>query len=142
MALIRTGWQLKVLGTNSMKNQKFSIRERLKSFGFAFNGLKILIREEHNARIHLFAVVCVTIAGVFFKITVSEWIAVVFAFGFVIAMEIVNSAIEGISNFISPEKHEMIKKIKDLSAASVLIAAITALLIGLIIFVPKILDLC
>ena len=125
-----------------MKNQKFSIRERLKSFGFAFNGLKILVREEHNARIHLFAVVCVTIAGVFFKITVSEWIAVVFAFGFVIAMEIVNSAIEGISNFISPEKHEMIKKIKDLSAASVLIAAITALLIGLIIFVPKILDLC
>ena len=125
-----------------MNNQKFSIRERLKSFGFAFNGLKILIREEHNARIHLFAVVCVTIAGVFLKITVSEWIAVVFAFGFVIAMEIVNSAIEGISNFISPEKHEMIKKIKDLSAASVLIAAITALLIGLIIFVPKILDLC
>ena len=142
MDLIRTGWQLKVSGTNSMNNQKFSIRERLKSFGFAFNGLKILVREEHNARIHLFAVVCVTIAGVFFKISVFEWIAVVFAFGFVIAMEIVNSAIEGICDFISPEKHEMIKKIKDLSAASVLIAAITAFIIGLIIFVPKILDLC
>ena len=122
-----------------MKNQKFSIRERLKSFGFAFNGLKILVREEHNARIHLFAVVCVIIAGVFVKISVSDWIAVVFAFGFVIVMEIVNSAIEGIADFVSPEKHEMIKKIKDLSAAAVLIAAITAFIIGLIIFVPKIL---
>ena len=122
-----------------MKNQKFSIRERLKSFGFAFNGLKILVREEHNSRIHLFAVVCVIIAGVFVKISVSDWIAVVFAFGFVIVMEIVNSAIEGIADFVSPEKHEMIKKIKDLSAAAVLIAAITAFIIGLIIFVPKIL---
>ncbi len=125
-----------------MKNQKFSIRERLKSFGFAFNGLKILIREEHNARIHLFAVVCVTVAGVFLKISVSEWIAIVFAFGFVIAMEIINSVIENIADFVSPEKHEMIKKIKDLSAAAVLIAAITAFIIGLIIFVPKILVLC
>ena len=139
MALILTGWQLKVSVTNSMKNQKFSIRERLKSFGFAFNGLKILVREEHNSRIHLFAVVCVIIAGVFVKISVSDWIAVVFAFGFVIVMEIVNSAIEGIADFVSPEKHEMIKKIKDLSAAAVLIAAITAFIIGLIIFVPKIL---
>jgi len=71
-----------------------------------------------------------------------EWIAVVVAFGFVIAMEIVNSAIENIADFVSPEKHEMIKKIKDLAAAAVLIAAITAFIIGLIIFVPKILLLC
>ena len=125
-----------------MKQQAFSIRKRVESFGFAFNGLKILIREEHNARIHLLAVVCVTIAGFGFKISTPEWIAVVGAFGFVIAMEIVNSTIEGISDFISPEKHEMIKKIKDLSAAAVLVAAITAFIIGLIIFSPKILELC
>jgi len=125
-----------------MKNQKFSIRQRIKSFGFAFNGLKILIHEEHNSWIHLFAVFCVIIAGLFFKISASEWIAVVFAFGFVIAMEIVNSAIENISDFISPEKHDSIKKIKDLSAAAVLISAITALIVGFIIFVPKILELC
>ena len=125
-----------------MRNQKFSIRKRIESFEFAFNGLKILIREEHNSWIHLFAVFCVIIAGVFFKISVSEWIYVVFAFGFVIAMEIVNSAIENIADFVSPERHEMIKKIKDLSAAAVLISAITAFLIGLIIFLPKILELC
>jgi diacylglycerol kinase len=125
-----------------MKGQKFSFRNRLKSFGFAFNGLKVLIREEHNARIHLIAVICVIIASLAFKISTLEWIAVVVAFGFVIAMEIVNSAIEGISDFISPDNHEMIKKIKDLSAAAVLIAAITAFIIGLIIFVPKIVELC
>ncbi len=125
-----------------MRNQKFSIRKRIESFEFAFNGLKILIREEHNSWIHLFAVFCVIIAGVFFKISVSEWIYVVFAFGFVIAMEIVNSAIENIADFVSPERHEMIKKIKDLSAAAVLISAITAFIIGLIIFLPKILELC
>jgi len=125
-----------------MRNQKFSIRKRIESFGFAFNGLKILIRDEHNSWIHLFAVFCVIIAGVFFKISVSEWISVVFAFGFVIALEIVNSAIENITDFVSPERHEMIKKIKDLAAAAVLLAAITAFIIGLIIFLPKILELC
>lgn len=125
-----------------MKQQGFSIKKRIESFGFAFNGLKILIREEHNAQIHLFAIICVTIVGFGFKISAPEWIAVVGAFGFVIAMEIVNSAIEGISDFISPEKHKMIKKIKDLSAAAVLVAAITAFIIGLIVFAPKILELC
>jgi diacylglycerol kinase len=125
-----------------MKDQKFSINKRIKSFRFAFNGLKILIREEHNSRIHLFAVCCVIICGMLLKISSTEWIAVVFASGFVVVMEIVNSAIENISDFISPEKHEMIKKIKDLSASAVLIAALTALITGLIIFAPKIYYLC
>ena len=125
-----------------MKHQKFSMSKRIKSFGFAFNGFKILIKEEHNARIHLFAAACVLIAGFALKISTFEWIAIVFAIGFVITLEIINSAIENISNFISPEKHESIKKIKDLAAAGVLLSAVTALIIGLIIFIPKILILC
>jgi len=121
-----------------MKQQKFSIFKRIKSFGFAFNGLKILIKEEHNPRIHLVAAVCVISAGLFFQISTLEWIAIIFAVGFVIALEIINSAIEKISDFISPEKNDSIKKIKDLAAAGVLISALTALTIGLIIFIPKI----
>ena len=101
-----------------------------------------MIREEHNSRIHLFAICCVIFCGLILKISSTEWIAVVFASGFVVVMEIVNSAIENISDFISPEKHEMIKKIKDLSAAAVLIAALTAVITGLIIFAPKIYCLC
>ena len=123
-----------------MKQQKFSFIQRLKSFKYAFNGLKILIKDEHNARIHLFATICVIIAGFFFAISTNEWFAVIFAIGFVIAIEIINSAIENIADFISPEKHDKIKRIKDLSAAAVLISALTALIIGLIIFIPKILE--
>lgn len=125
-----------------MKQQRFSISKRLKSFKYAFNGLRILIKEEHNARIHLFATICVIIAGLFFNISINEWIGVIFSIGLVFSLEIINSSIENIADFISPEKHEMIKKIKDLSASGVLISAITAFIIGLIIFIPKILKLC
>ncbi|HOY48765.1 MAG TPA: diacylglycerol kinase family protein [Chryseolinea sp.] len=123
-----------------MKNKKFSTPQRLKSFVYAFNGLKILIREEHNSRIHFVIAIVVTIAGFILEISVEEWIAIVIAIGFVIAAEIFNSSIENIADFISPEKHEKIKKIKDLAAAGVLISALTALTIGLIIFLPKIIE--
>jgi len=125
-----------------MDKQEFSIIKRLKSFKYAFNGLKILITEEHNSRIHILASISVLIAGYVFKITIYGWIAVIFAIGFVIACEIFNSAIENIADFVSPEKHEKIKRIKDLSAAGVLISAITSLIIGLIIFIPKIIEFC
>jgi len=121
-----------------MKTQRFSITKRIKSFGFAFNGLKILILEEHNSRVHLIAAILVIIAGFYFQISILEWLAIILSIGFVITLEIINSAIENISDFISPEKHNSIKKIKDLSAAGVLISALTALIIGLIIFIPKV----
>jgi diacylglycerol kinase len=120
------------------KQQKFSIRKRLKSFVYAFNGLHILFREEHNSHIHLVAALCAFIAGFFLKITATEWVAVIFAIGFVFAMELINSAIENMADFVSTEQHEHLKRIKDLSAASVLVSAITALAVGLIVFFPKI----
>jgi diacylglycerol kinase (ATP) len=125
-----------------MKQDKFSFKKRLKSFKYAFNGLKILIREEHNSWIHIFVAICVLLSGFLLKITTSEWIAVIFCIGLVIALEMINSAIENIADFVSPEKHEMIKKIKDLSAGAVFIAAIASAIIGLIIFLPKIIALC
>ena len=124
-----------------MKHQKFSIRKRINSFGYAFNGLKILVREEHNARIHLLSAFFTVIAAILLKVSAIEWVALVLAMGFVITIEIINSAIENIANFISPERHDTIKIIKDLSAAGVLLSAVTALVIGLIIFLPKILFL-
>jgi diacylglycerol kinase len=125
-----------------VKQQKFSIKKRIKSFVYAFNGIRILINEEHNSRVHLLAAICAIIAAIIFKISDLEWIAIIFSIGFVISVEAINSAIENIADFISPEKHQQIKKIKDLAAASVLIGAITSLSIGLIIFLPKILKLC
>ncbi|PKP19122.1 MAG: diacylglycerol kinase [Bacteroidetes bacterium HGW-Bacteroidetes-21] len=125
-----------------MKQQNFSIKKRLQSFKYAFNGLKILIKEEHNARIHLLATIIVLVAGVIFKLSVYEWVIIVLAIGFVIAIEIINTTIENIADIVSPQKHDAIKKIKDISAAGVLISAITALILGLLIFIPKIVALC
>lgn len=124
-----------------MKNEKFSILKRIKSFKYAFNGLRVLIIEEHNARIHLMATILVLIAGVFFKISVIEWGMIAFSIGFVFLMEAINSAIENLSDFVSPNKHKLIKKVKDLSAAAVLISAITSLIIGCLVFIPKIINL-
>jgi len=121
-----------------MKQQKFSIKKRLQSFKYAFNGLKILIKEEHNARIHLLATISVIIAGYIFKISTNEWLAVILSIGFVFSMEIINSAIENMADFISTMKDERIKRIKDLSAAAVLVASLSALIIGILIFLPKI----
>lgn len=121
-----------------MKQKKFSLMKRLNSFSYAFNGLKILFKEEHNFRIYFVAILGVIIASLLFKINRYEWIAITFSVGLVISFEIINSAIENIADFISPAKNEKIKRIKDLSAAAVLISAITALIIGLIVFLPKI----
>ncbi|HLP14546.1 MAG TPA: diacylglycerol kinase family protein [Flavobacteriales bacterium] len=125
-----------------MKQERFSIGKRFKSFMFAFNGLKILFREEHNAILHLLAAIAVVISGFVFKISTHEWLAIAFAIGFVMALEIINTAIESIADFVSPAKHEKIKKIKDLSAAAVLVGSVTALVVGLIVFIPKITALC
>ena len=111
--------------------------KRLKSFN-AFNGLKILIKEEPNARIHLLASLVVVTLSIVFEINLMEWVAVVFCIGFVLVAETFNTSLENISDFVSPEKNEKIKTIKDLAAAAVLLSAFTALTIGLIIFIPKI----
>ncbi len=125
-----------------MKEQKFSIMNRIRSFFPAFNGLKILIKEEHNSRIHLVATILALIASILFKISAIEWIAVIFAIGLVFVSEIINSAIENMTDFVSPGKNETIKKIKDLAAAGVLISSLTSLIIGLIVFLPKVIKLC
>lgn len=115
--------------------------KQLKSFGFAFNGLKILFKQEHNARIHLFVAGLVIVAGFAFQLSKAEWIAVIFSKGFVITTETINTVIENIADFLTIEKNHQIKVIKDLSAAAVLISSITALIIGVLIFLPKIIEM-
>jgi|SRR5690554_1435582 len=116
---------------------RFSFSSRMNSFSYAFNGLKVLFREEHNARIHFIIAAVVVIAGLILDIRALEWVALVFAIGMVIAFEIVNTAVENLADFVFPEKHHSIKKIKDLSAAAVLISVLSAVVAGMIIFAPK-----
>lgn len=120
-----------------MKN-KFSIKERIYSFKYAFDGFKTLIKDEHNARIHLIATAIAVMAGIYFEINRTEWINILFTIGLVISMEAINSAIENLSDIVCPEKSPIIKKVKDLSALAVLICAIVAILICILIFLPKI----
>jgi diacylglycerol kinase (ATP) len=122
----------------AMDNKRFKIGDRLKSFRFAFNGIRVLFITEHNARIHLAAALSVIIAGAVLKISVPEWVAVIIAAGMVFASEAINTSIEKLSDFVSPEKQKSIKEVKDLAAAGVLISSITALLIGMLVFLPKI----
>ncbi len=122
-----------------MQQEKFSIIRQIKSFKYAFNGIKDFIITEHNARIHLTATIAVIIASVLFHISLHEWMMIVFAIGFVWAAEMFNTCIEKTIDFISTEKRPEIKLIKDIAAGAVLIASITAFILGLIIFIPKIL---
>lgn len=119
-----------------MKDKKFSIKDRIHSFKYAFKGIYLLVYKEHNARIHLCAAILAICAGFLFGITPTEWIAVIFAIGFVFSAEAVNSAIEYVADAFSTEPHELIGKAKDLAAGAVLFAALTAAIIGCIIFIP------
>lgn len=117
--------------------KQFSLLRLIKSLGYALAGLKILIREEQNYLVHLTAASLALAAGWWFKISAGEWIAVVLSIQLVLSLETINTVIENVADLISTERSEAIKRIKDLAAASVLISAIAALVIGLIIFVPK-----
>ena len=124
-----------------MKSNKFSIKKRAISFIYAFNGIRLLFLEEHNSRIHAVAAICAIIAGILLKILIIEWIALTFTIGFVFVVETINSSIENTADLISLEKSNKIKRIKDLSAAAVLISSLSALVIGGLIFIPKIVSL-
>ncbi len=121
-----------------MKNERFSIKKRLRSFGYAFNGIKTLLRDEHNSRIHLTAMIAVVVLGFVFRIKPTEWCIVALCCGGVLMAEAMNSAIEAIADLVSPEFHPLIKKAKDIGAAGVLMMAIAAAAAGLIIFIPYI----
>ena len=123
------------------KQNTNNVFKSIKGFRYAFDGLKTLWREEHNFHIHILAAVIVIFLGIIFQISKFEWIAAILAIGVVFIAEIINTSIENLADFVHPEKHLHIKKIKDLAAAAVLISAFSALIIGMLIFLPKILDL-
>ena len=125
-------------GEQDEQIKKFNINERLKSFRNAFTGIITLLRQEHNARIHLVILVVVLASGIFLRISSSDWIAIFFAAGLVFISECFNTAIEYLSDAVSPEYNEKIKSAKDVAAAGVLIAAIVSVVIGIIVFLPEI----
>ena len=113
---------------------------RALSFTYAFAGIVRFFRTEPNARIHLLATLGVIALSFIYSITAIEAIMLLLTIGSVWAAEIFNTCIEKTMDFISTETHPQIRCIKDMSAGAVLVAAITAAVIGSIIFIPKIID--
>ena len=124
------------------EKKKCSIRRLFRSFSYAVRGVRQVICAEQNARVHICALICVVVAGMYFRLSSTEWIAVVLAAGGVFAGETFNTAIEELSDAVSPQYDKRIKRVKDFSAGAVLITAITAAIVGLVIFIPKIVERC
>ncbi len=121
-----------------MPNRKpFSWSARLKSFTYAWAGLKAVLRTEHNAHIHLVLTIAVLIASFFFRVSLQEGMALVIVMAMVWTAEIFNTAIEKAMDFISKEKHPQIGLVKDLAAAAVLVTAAAAIIVGCLVFIPK-----
>ncbi|MDF7822557.1 diacylglycerol kinase family protein [Pontiellaceae bacterium B12227] len=114
--------------------KSFLLSERLRSFRYAFNGLWVLLKTQHNAWIHLIATVAVIGAGFFFGIRRDEWCWLVIAIAGVWTAEAFNTALEFLADAVHPEKHPLVGKAKDAAAGAVLISAIGSVAIGLLIF--------
>ncbi len=128
------------LSPNDGERHPFSLKERIRSFGYAFSGMKWLFTREHNARIHLVLAVVAISLGCWVGLSSMEWVAVVLAIGLVLAAEAFNMAIEYLCNLVCPTYDERVKKIKDIAAAAVLLCALAAAAIGAIVFVPGLIE--
>lgn len=110
---------------------------RLKSIGYAFKGAFKLITTEHSVMVQTSLAVLMLIAGFYFEINRYEWMMQVLAFGLVLGIESLNTAVEKVADFVHPDFHKKIGFIKDIAAGAVLFAALAAIAIGLLIYVPK-----
>lgn len=117
-------------------SRKYSI---FGSFGFAFAGIKEAMTNEPNFQIHILIGLSALIAGFFVGLSRNEWIVMAFTIAFVLILELFNTAIEAIVDHLSPKRHPKAKIAKDVSAAAVFIAAFLAVIIGLLLFIPKLL---
>ena len=113
------------------------ITGRLKSVGFAVKGAFKLITTEHSVMVQFTLAIIMIIAGFYFEIDRYEWMMQILAFGLVLGIESMNTGIEKMADFVHPEFHNRIGFIKDIAAGGVLFAAIAAIAIGLLIYVPK-----
>lgn len=118
-------------------NRPFQFTGRIRSFKYAFEGLQEMLKTQHNAWIHLTATFIIIIAGFLLNLSVGEWCLIVLAMIAVWISEALNTAFEYLADVASPEFHPLVKKSKDVAAGAVLIAAVGSVIIGLLIFTPK-----
>lgn len=116
--------------TNNMTSR------RILSFKYAISGLVAALKEEPNLKFHFLAGILVIIAGLILNISKIDWLIILFLIGFVISLELTNTAIEAVTDAFTDKEHPRAKYAKDISAGAVLVASITSAIIGIIIFLP------
>ncbi len=128
-----------------MKNKKEKFKHHNKnllySFGYAFQGIYSSFKSERNIKIHIFMMFLVILFGILLEISLLEWFVCIILFIIVIAGELFNTAIETVVDMVSPNKSEKAKLAKDISAGGVLVLTVGAFIIGVFIFIPKILSI-
>src|SRR5690606_29504275 len=126
-----------------MDNQEFQrdkryVSGRLKSISYAFRGAVLLVRSEHSVLTQFIIAALMVVAGFYFNISRKEWMLQIMATGLVLAVEGLNTRLEKLCEFVHPAYHEKIGVVKKLSAVAVIFAAIAAICLGLIIYIPRI----
>lgn len=119
-----------------MSEKAFSVTARIKSFRYAISGLWLMLRTQHNARVHLIATLLVSGAGIALKVSAQDWRWLIAAIVLVWVAEALNTAFEHLCDVVSPDFHHAVQKSKDIAASAVLICAISAACIGLVTFWP------
>lgn len=113
------------------------IGKRILGGGYAIKGAFLLLKTEHSIQVQASIGLIMTAAGFYFNINPTEWMFQIFAIGFVLATEGLNTAVEKLADFVHADFHVKIGFIKDIAAGAVFFAAITAVIIGCIIYIPK-----
>ncbi|WP_295720678.1 diacylglycerol kinase family protein [Mucilaginibacter sp.] len=113
------------------------MKRLLRSFGFAFKGLRYATLTQPNFRIHLALAFIAVVLGALLQISFAEWQWIMLSIAIVLVTELINTGIETLTDLVSPGYHEKAGHVKDVCAASVVIAALFALITGIVIFLPK-----
>ncbi len=117
------------------------LKKHLNSFRYAFAGIGRLVKTQANAKIHLAAALGVLAAGLYFQISTTEWCLIIIAICTVLAAEAFNTSLEDLTDLVSPNPHPLAGHAKDLAAGAVLLTAIGAAIVGILVFLPKFLNL-
>ena len=115
-------------------------KKLINSFKYAIEGIVSSFKTERNMKIHIFIMILVIIAGIILKISALDWIILVIMFALVISAELFNTTFETVVDMITKERNEKAKLANDIAAGAVLVLAIGSIIVGLIIFIPKILN--
>ncbi len=114
------------------------LKDRIRSFKYAIDGIITMFKSEPNAKIHLVVLLIVVICGFLFSLSATEWCLLFLSFAIVLGAEAMNTAIESLTDLVSPDPHPLAGQAKDLAAGAVLLCTLGSVTVGLIIFLPKI----